>query len=182
MEQKYYKKTGLVYVLTGNGKGKTTSALGMILRSAGYKMKSCMIQFIKGSWHYGEKESWKLLKPHFTLVTGGKGFVGILDDKYPKSVHVKAAKETLKLAERYIKSGKYDIIVLDEINVAMQLKLLKVEDVLKVIKARPDKTSIILTGRGAPQKLIDYADLVSEVREIKHPYQKGILAKKGLDF
>lgn len=172
---------GLVYVLTGNGKGKTTSALGMVLRAVGYKKHCIMIQFIKGTWHYGEKDSWKLLAPHFELYSGGKGFIGILDDKLPRSVHIKAAKDTLKIAEKKIVSHKYDIVVLDEVNNTLQMKLITTKDLIGVLNKR-GKTDIIITGRGATKGLIDYADLVSEVKEIKHPYQKGIQAKKGLDF
>ncbi|MBM3906012.1 MAG: cob(I)yrinic acid a,c-diamide adenosyltransferase [Thaumarchaeota archaeon] len=173
---------GLVIVYTGNGKGKTTAALGMALRAIGHDHTICMIQFIKGSWHYGEMSSSKRLEPEFELTAVGKGFVGILDDKTPKEVHQKIAKEAIEIAKQKILSEKYNIVILDEINYAVNLELVDVKDVLDLIKIRPQKVTLVLTGNHVKQQIVDVADLVTEMREIKHPFQKGIRAKKGIDF
>jgi len=173
---------GLVIVYTGKGKGKTTAALGMALRAIGHDHTICMIQFIKGSWHYGEMSSSKRLEPEFELTAVGKGFVGILDDKTPKEVHQKIAKEAIEIAKQKILSEKYNIVILDEINYAVNLELVDVKDVLDLIKIRPQKVTLVLTGNHVKQQIVDVADLVTEMREIKHPFQKGIRAKKGIDF
>jgi len=175
-------KNGLTIVYTGKGKGKTTAALGIALRATGYKKKICMIQFIKGSWHYGEMESSKRLEPEFEMVAIGKGFVGIIDDKSPKEDHQKVAKEAIKISNEKIQSGKYDIIILDEINYAVNLNLISLEDVLELIKSKPENVDLVLTGNYAKEEVIEAADLVTEMREIKHPFQKGIKAKEGIDF
>ena len=173
---------GLVIVYTGKGKGKTTAALGLALRATGYDKKICMIQFIKGSWHYGEMDSTKKLEPGFEMVAIGKGFVGIIDDKSPKEDHEKVAKEAIRISNEKIQSEKYDIVILDEINYAVNLNLISVDDVLKLIKSKPGNTDLVLTGNYAKEEVIEIADLVTEMKEIKHPFQKGIKAKKGIDF
>jgi cob(I)alamin adenosyltransferase len=173
---------GLTIVYTGKGKGKTTAALGLALRATGYDKKICMIQFIKGSWHYGEMDSTKKLEPGFEMVAVGKGFVGIMDDKSPKEDHEKVAKEAIKISSEKIHSGKYDIIILDEINYAVNLNLISVDDVLNLIKTKPQDIDLVLTGNYAKEEVIEIADLVTEMKEIKHPFQKGIKAKKGIDF
>lgn len=173
---------GLVIVYTGKGKGKTTAALGMALRAIGHDHKICMIQFIKGSWHYGEMSSSKRLEPEFELTAVGKGFVGILDDKTPKEVHEKIAQEAIQISREKILSEKYDIIILDEINYAVNLGLVEMQQVLDLIKNKPQKVSLVLTGNHVKQEIIDAADLVTEMKEIKHPFQRGMRAKKGIDF
>lgn len=173
---------GLVIVYTGKGKGKTTAALGMALRAIGHNYKICMIQFIKGSWHYGEMSSSKRLEPDFELTAVGKGFVGILDDKTPKEIHQKIAKEAIQIAKEKILSEKYNIIILDEINYAVNLGLVELADVLDLIKNKPQSVTLVLTGNHVRQEIIDAADLVTEMKEIKHPFQRGIRAKKGIDF
>ncbi len=173
---------GLVIVYTGKGKGKTTAALGVVLRAVGHGYKVGMIQFIKGEWYYGELTSSKRLEPEFEMIAAGKGFVGIIDDDHPIEDHQNAAKLALSLAKEKLATGQYDVMVLDEINYAVKLKLITVQDVLDLIAARPQKTTLILTGNYADEKVIEVADLVTEMREIKHPYQKGIKAKKGIDF
>ena len=175
-------KNGLTIVYTGKGKGKTTAALGIALRATGYKKKICMIQFIKGSWHYGEMESSKRLEPEFEMVAIGKGFVGIIDDKSPKEDHQKIAKEAIKISNEKIQSGKYDIIILDEVNYAVNLNLISLADVLDLIKSKPQNVDLVLTGNYAKEEVIEAADLVTEMKEIKHPFQKGIKAKEGIDF
>lgn len=175
------QKPGLVLINTGNGKGKTTAALGTALRHAGYGRKVLVLQFIKGTWHYGELESLKAL-PNVTLVRSGAGFYKILDDKYPEEVHRKAAAEGLELARQAVSSGEYTLVVLDEIIYAIDEGLLSLADVLAMLKLRKPEVSVILTGRNAPQALVDEADTVTEMREIKHPFQQGILALKGIDY
>jgi len=175
-------ENGLVIVYTGKGKGKTTAALGMALRAVGYNYKICMIQFIKGSWHYGEMTSSKRLEPEFELTAVGKGFVGIIDDASPREEHEKIAQDALTLSREKIRSEKYDIIILDEINYAINLGLIKLEDVLDLIKNKPTKLNIVLTGNYVKNEIIEIADLVTEMKEIKHPFKSGIKAMKGIDF
>ncbi len=181
MEKKSEGK-GLVIVYTGDGKGKTTAALGLCIRAVGYDEKICIIQFIKGSWRYGELDGIKKLAPNVELHQKGLGCVGILRDRRDRSEHIKAAGEALAFAEEKIQSGKYDIVILDEINVAVDLGLIKIEDVLELIENKPELLDLVLTGRNAKQEIIDRADLVTEMREIKHPFQKGMKAQKGIDF
>lgn len=173
---------GLIIVYTGKGKGKTTAALGMALRALGHGFKVLMIQFIKGEWFYGELSSSSKLEPDFELVAAGKGFVGIIDDNKPREDHVAAAKEALRISKEKIVSGKYDIVILDEINYAVNLKLIAVDDVLELIKIKPKHTTLVLTGNYANEKVIESADLVTEMREIKHPYKQGKKAKRGVDY
>jgi len=173
---------GLVIVYTGGGKGKTSAALGLVLRAVGYNHKVCMVQFVKGSWHYGELDSAKRLAPEFEMITAGKGFVGILDDKSPREEHVKAANDTLVISREKIMSGKFDVVILDEINYAIQLELLKLDDVIDLIKSKPAELDLVLTGNHAAKEVIELADLVTEMKEIKHPFKSGLKAKKGIDF
>ena len=173
---------GLIIVYTGGGKGKTSAALGLVLRAVGYNHKVCMVQFVKGSWHYGELDSAKRLAPEFEMITAGKGFVGILDDKSPREEHVKAANDTLMISREKILSGKYNVVILDEINYAVQLELLKLDDVIDLIKSKPAELDLVLTGNHATKEVIELADLVTEMKEIKHPFKSGLKAKKGIDF
>ncbi len=176
------EKNGLVIVYTGKGKGKTTAALGMALRAIGYDHKVCMIQFIKGSWHYGEMASSKRLEPEFELAAVGKGFVGIMDDKSPIEDHKKIAVEALAIAKEKIASQKYNIVILDEVNYAINLGLIDVEDVMNLIKTKPENVNLVLTGNHVRDEIVEMADLVTEMKEIKHPFKSGIRAKKGIDF
>jgi len=176
------EKDGLTIVYTGKGKGKTTAALGIALRATGYGKKTCMIQFIKGSWHYGEMDSSKRLEPEFEMIAVGKGFVGIIDDKNPKEDHEKIAKEAVRISNEKIQSGKYDIVILDEINYAVNLGLIPVEDVLNIIKSKPQEVDLVLTGNYATDRVIEVSDLVTEMKEVKHPFQQGIKARRGIDF
>jgi cob(I)alamin adenosyltransferase len=176
------QEKGLVIVYTGKGKGKTTAALGIVLRAIGHGYKVGMIQFIKGEWYYGELTSSKRLEPEFEMIAAGKGFVGIIDDDHPIEDHQTAAKEAIALAKEKIASGMYDVMILDEVNYAAKLNLISEQDILDTIAVRPEKTSLVLTGNYVPESVIAVADLVTEMREIKHPYQKGIKAKKGIDF
>ena len=173
---------GLVIVYTGGGKGKTTAALGMALRAIGYDHKVCMIQFIKGSWHYGEMDSSKKLAPGFELVAVGKGFVGILDDNSPKEDHEKYAEEAMKICKEKILSDRYDLVILDEINYAVNLGFINSSSVIDLIKIKPERLDLVLTGNHAKVEIIELADLVTEMKEVKHPFRSGIKAKKGIDF
>lgn len=172
----------LVIVYTGGGKGKTTAALGMAVRAVGRGWRVCMVQFIKGSWNYGEEVGARRLAPDFELVKAGKGFVGIIDDTLPREEHEKAAREALEEARRRIASGNYRLVILDEINYAVQMGLLKEKEVLDLVKGRPSNVHLVLTGNHATKGLIESADLVTEMREVKHPFRKGIPAQKGIDY
>lgn len=175
-------ENGLVLINTGDGKGKTTAALGTVLRAVGYGHRVLIVQFIKGSWTYGEMKSIKRLEPEVEFHRMGKGFVGIVDDTLPREAHVQAAQEALAFAIERMTSGEYQLVLLDEIFVAVKLELLTTADLHRVLDARPRGTTLILTGRGAPQEIIERGDTVTEMREIKHAYQRGILARRGVDY
>ena len=182
MEKDSSLNDGIVIVYTGNGKGKTTASLGVALRAIGHGLRVCMVQFIKGEWHYGELNSVKKLEPDFELIVAGKGFIGIIDDDHAFEEHVRAARTALDIVEQKISLDTFDIVILDEINYAVHLGLLQLVDVLKILQNRPKHLSLILTGNHACEEIISLADLVTEMKEIKHPYKKGIKAKKGIDF
>lgn len=175
------REKGLVIIYTGEGKGKTTAALGLVLRAVGYKKKCLIIQFGK-AWFTGELVGIKKLSPYAKIIQGGKGFLDILGSKVPLSTHKKAAKAAFDLLKKEIKSGRWDIIVADEIIGAIASKVLPEELVIKLIKEKSPVLDLILTGHHATKKIIEVADLVTEMTEIKHPFKKGIIAKKGLDF
>ncbi|MDZ4723355.1 MAG: cob(I)yrinic acid a,c-diamide adenosyltransferase [candidate division Zixibacteria bacterium] len=176
------EKFGLLIVYTGDGKGKTTAALGMCVRAVGYDWKICLIQFVKGSWKYGELKGLKRLEPNVELHVIGEGFVGIVDDTKDFEVHREAAKRGVELAIEKIKSGNYQLVILDELNVASDLGLVTQEELERIVASRTAEQNLVITGRGASDWLKEKADLVTEMREIKHPYQKGILAQKGIDW
>ncbi|MBT9170973.1 MAG: Cob(I)yrinic acid a,c-diamide adenosyltransferase [Actinobacteria bacterium] len=183
----------MIIVFTGNGKGKTTAALGQAIRALGQDKKVLIVQFIKGPWISGEHKFFKKFKVQslkLKAIVTGKGFVKILGDKLPFSEHKKAAEDALKLAKKEINpptgGQKWDLIILDEINVAVNLKLIEAADVSKILKNKyPRKSAsidIILTGRNAPKSFIKIADLVTEMKEIKHPFSKGSPAKDGVEY
>jgi len=176
------EKKGILIVYTGEGKGKTTAALGIALRAAGYTMKTIMVQFIKGTREYGEIKALPLMKGLLEIYPMGRGFYHIRGDSEPEEEHKRAAREALRFARDRMLSGKYDIVVLDEINIALHLGLLKLKEVLEFIEIRPPEVTLVLTGRNAHPKVVEKADLVTEMKEIKHPFRKGILAIKGIDF
>jgi cob(I)alamin adenosyltransferase len=173
---------GLVLINTGNGKGKTTAALGTVLRAVGYGHRCLIVQFIKGSWTYGEMKSIRRLEPEVEFHRMGKGFVGIIDDNLPREEHEKAARDALAFARDRLMSGDYRLVLLDEIFIAVSLGLFPAADILALLDVRPTHTTLILTGRGAPQEIIDRADTVTEMREVKHAFQKGVLAQRGVDY
>lgn len=172
---------GLVIIYTGDGKGKTTAALGLALRAAGYSRRILIIQFGKNKFS-GEIKAIKRLKPYVKFIQGGKGFVGIINDQLPLEEHKKAAQQTRERLHQELVSGKWDLVIADEIIGALSAKLLTIDQVLKLITDKPQGLDLVLTGRHAPPKLIKQADLITEMKEIKHPYHKGIPAKKGIDF
>jgi len=176
------KEKNLLIVYTGNGKGKTTAALGMCLRAVGYNWKVCIVQFVKGSWKYGELKGLKRLEPDVELHVIGEGFVGIIDDTKDFEEHRRAAQSGVQLAIQKLTSRQYRLVILDELNVALDLGLVTDDEVMSLLDARSEDQHLVITGRGAPDWLIEKADLVTEMREIKHPYQKGILAQKGIDW
>jgi len=173
---------GTHYSIYWRRQGKNLGCTRTCPESGRIQPQSLYVQFVKGSWHYGELDSAKRLAPEFELITAGKGFVGILDDKSPREDHVKAANEALAIGKEKIVSGKYDVVILDEINYAVQLELLKLSDVIDVIKSKPPELDLVLTGNHASKEVIELADLVTEMKEIKHPFKSGIKAKKGIDF
>lgn len=166
---------------TGEGKGKTTAALGLVLRAVGYKRKCLIVQFGK-MWFTGEIEGVKKLSSFVKLIQGGRGFVKILGDKLPLKEHKKATQLTFERLYKEMVSKKWDVVVADEIVGAVSSGLLPESLAVKLITDKPEGLDLILTGHHAQKKLIEMADLVTEMKEIKHPYQKGILAKKGIDF
>lgn len=170
---------GLVLIHTGNGKGKSSSAFGVIARALGWSKKVGVVQFIKGKWITGERQFFAKFEDQLHWHTMGEGFTW---DTQDKERDIAAAQAAFNRAIEMMKSGDYDLVVLDEINIAMRYEYLSVEQVLEGLKSRSDKTSVILTGRDAKQELCDYADLVTEMREVKHPFQSGIKAQRGIDF
>ena len=177
------KDEGLVIINTGEGKGKTTAALGLALRAAGHGQKVLILQFIKGAWKTGEAKIMEKLKPEIEMEQLGRGFIKFVDDKpqiTPKDR--KNARESLRYTREKINTGKYDMIILDEINNIISYGLVRAEEVVKLIEGKPKELCVVLTGRGASDKLIDIADIVSEIKEIKHIFKKGIKAKKGIEY
>ena len=180
-------RRGLTIIYTGDGKGKTTAALGCALRALGQGWRVLVLQFFKGDWpvRFGELEMGRRLAPQLDVRHVGKGFVKYMGDRKPLEEHLAAAHEALQQARTAITSGTYDLIILDEIIYAIDyadVRLVGLDDVLGLIDAKPPELHLVLTGRNAPQALIDRADLVTEMREVKHPYQQGIPAQAGIDY
>jgi len=170
---------GMIQVYTGDGKGKTTAAVGLACRAVGHGYKVLIIQFIKGNIEYGELETARRLAPHLTIRPMGRGCR--ISRGSPDPEDVKLCHEAMLYAQRAIASGEYDIVVLDEINVAVDLGLLKKEEVLRLLDERPSHVELILTGRHAAQEIIERADLVTEMKEIKHYYRKGVESRTGIE-
>jgi len=173
----------MIIAYTGNGKGKTSAALGTVLRAAGYHLNSCIIQFIKDGSQYGEHHAINHHLNNFVEVyQGGIGFYKLPGDEHSEADHKKAASEAVKFTYKQIESKKYDIIVLDEILTAQMVDLVTEEEVLKIMGSIPDGIHLIVTGRGASDAIIEKSDLVTEMKEIKHPFQKNEPAVEGIDF
>jgi cob(I)alamin adenosyltransferase len=178
------KRKGLVMIWTGNGKGKTTASLGLALRAAGQKLHVLYLQFIKGQWKTGERDSLPLLAPYVEHVVMGRGFTieRLRNPRIPMEDHHAAAQEALEFAREAIHSGKYQMVILDEIMASIHGGHVSLEQVLQLVREKPPLLHLVLTGRRAPQELIDLADLVSEVQPVKHPLQAGIPAQRGVEF
>lgn len=176
------EKKGLVVVLTGYGKGKTTSAMGMVLRAAGHGMKICVVQFMKGDLYSGEWDGVKLLGGQVDFTSTGKGFCGIQGNPYSFDEHRLNAQDAIQLVHEKMKSGTFDLLILDEINNALHLKLVDLGQVLSIMDQKPEKLHLVMTGRDAHQDVIDRADTVSEVHEVKHAYRKDIEPQPGIDY
>ena len=171
-------KKGYIHVYTGDGKGKTTASLGLGMRSAGAGSKVHMIQFMKGR-RYSEIDTIEKI-PNFTISQHGRD--EFVNKENPEQVDIDLAQEGFSYAKKLVKENKHDMLILDEINVAVDFKLIKIEDVLDLIENKAESFELVLTGRYAHPDIVKIADYVSEVLEIKHPYQKGVEARKGVDF
>jgi cob(I)alamin adenosyltransferase len=171
--------SGLVEIFTGNGKGKTSAALGVVLRALGHGLCAHIIYFMKGEYPYGERNTLALL-PGVTFQSFG--FTEFCDPSNVTEPEKEQARRGLEAARQAIMEGNYNLVVLDEINVAVAWKLLDIDDVIRLIEEKPERVDLILTGRHADQRLIERADLVTDMVEIKHPFNKGIKAKKGIDY
>jgi cob(I)alamin adenosyltransferase len=172
-------REGLVQVYTGDGKGKTSAAFGLALRAVGRGLKVYVIQFIKGGFDYGELHAVKSL-PNLELKAFGQG--KFVTQVPPSEEDVKLAKEAFALARQVVESSKYDVVILDEINVAIHLGLLDLKEVVRLVKNKPKGVELVLTGRYASGEIIEKADLVTEMKEIKHPYRKGVKPRKGIEY
>ena len=176
------ERKGLVVVITGHGKGKTTTALGLALRACGHDMKVCIVQFMKGDLYSGEWDAVKRMNCAIELHATGKGFCGIQGNPYPHREHRQNAQDAIALIEGKVATGQYDLIILDEINNALHLKLVDLDQVLQIIAQKPSSMHLVLTGRNAHPQVIDLADTVSEIIEVKHAYRKGIEPQPGIDY
>ena len=171
-------KKGYIHVYTGPGKGKTTAAIGLGIRAAGAGMKVHMVQFMKGR-RYSEIDTIEKIK-NFTITQHGRD--EFVSKEKPEQVDIDLAQEGFKYSKEIVNNGKYDMIILDEINVAVDYNLISLKEITKLIEEKPEKLELILTGRYAHPEIVRYADLVTEMLEIKHPYQQGVEARKGIDF
>jgi len=179
-------KKGLVIVHTGPGKGKTTSALGLGFRAAGQGLRVLMVQFIKGSWHYGELDAVEMFnkaagEERFKIIPMGRGFVKIGAEK-PDPEDIRLVDGAWTFASQAIMGGEYDLVILDEINYAISYRMLEPEKVVETLRHKPEMVHVVLTGRNAHPLIVEFADLVTEMREVKHPYQKGIVAQRGIEY
>lgn len=175
-------RKGLIVVITGHGKGKTTSALGMAVRACGHGMRVCIVQFMKGDLYAGEWDGIKKMNCAIELHATGKGFCGIQGNHYPWDEHRANAQDAIDLVHEKMVSGKFDLLILDEINNALKLKLVDLEQVLEILHNKPPLMHLILTGRDAHPQVIELADTASEVREIKHAFRAGIEPQPGIDY
>ncbi|MBE0583861.1 MAG: cob(I)yrinic acid a,c-diamide adenosyltransferase [Desulfofustis sp.] len=176
------QRRGLVVVLTGYGKGKTTSAMGMVLRAVGHGLRVCVIQFMKGDLYSGEWDGVKLLGDQVELFVTGKGFCGIQGNPYPHAEHRRNAQDAMVLALEKMRSDRFDLLVLDEINNAVHLGLVDVKQLMALLAERPERLHLVLTGRDAHEEVVALADTVSRVDEIKHAYRRDIEPQPGIDY
>ena len=174
-------RRGLVIVHTGPGKGKTTAAMGTALRAVGNGMRVLMLQFLKGSWHYGELDAVKAFGEQFVMKQMGRGFVKVGTEK-PDPEDVRLVQEAWAEGKRAIQSGQWDLVILDEINYAISYGMLDPSEVVEGLRAKPEMVHVILTGRNAHPTIIEVADTVTEMRQVKHAYEKGVMAQRGIEY
>jgi cob(I)alamin adenosyltransferase len=174
-------RRGLIIVNTGPGKGKTTAALGTGLRAVGQGMRVLMLQFLKGSWHYGELDALKAFGEKFVIKQMGRGFVKVGTEK-PDPEDVRMVENAWAEGEKAIRSGEWDLVILDEINYAISYGMLDAARVVEVLKDKPGMVNVILTGRNAHPTIIELADTVTEMRQVKHAYEKGVMAQRGIEY
>jgi cob(I)alamin adenosyltransferase len=174
-------RRGLIIVNTGPGKGKTTAAMGTALRAVGNGMKVLMLQFLKGSWHYGELDAVKAFGGNFVMKQLGRGFVKVGGaETDPEDIRI--VEEAWQESRQAILSGEWDLVILDEINYAISYGMLDGEKVAEALKQKAEMVHVILTGRNAHPKIIEAADTVTEMRQVKHAYEAGILAQRGIEY
>jgi cob(I)alamin adenosyltransferase len=174
-------RRGLIIVNTGPGKGKTTAAMGTALRAVGQGMRVLMLQFLKGSWHYGELDAVQAFGDKFVMRQMGRGFVKV-GGAEPDPEDVRMVEEAWAEAHRAIHSREWDLVILDEINYAISYGMLDTAKVLESLKNRPEMVHVILTGRNAHPKIVELADTVTEMRQVKHAYEKGVMAQRGIEY
>ncbi|MGH9509318.1 MAG: cob(I)yrinic acid a,c-diamide adenosyltransferase [Terriglobales bacterium] len=174
-------RRGLIIVHTGPGKGKTTAAMGTALRAVGQGMKVLMLQFLKGSWHYGELDAVQAFGPNFVMKQMGRGFVKV-GGAEPDPEDVRMVEEAWAEAEKAILSGEWDLVILDEINYAISYGMLDPAKVVEALKKKPEMVHVILTGRNAHPTIVELADTVTEMRQVKHAYEKGVMAQRGIEY
>jgi cob(I)alamin adenosyltransferase len=176
------EKKGLVVVITGHGKGKTTTALGIAVRACGHGMKVSIVQFMKGDLYAGEWDGIKKMNCPIELIATGKGFCGIQGNPYPYKEHRENAQEAVQIVLQKMESNPPDILILDEINNALHLKLVDLDQLLQIVERKPSQMHLVLTGRNAHAQVIELADTVSEIVEVKHAYRQGIEPQPGIDY
>jgi cob(I)alamin adenosyltransferase len=172
-------RQGLIQVYTGDGRGKTTAALGQAMRAAGHGFKVYIVQFMKGWPYYGEV---KTVGQHPDITIKQFGRPDFVDRDNPDPVDIQMAREALDHGREVVMSGEYDLVILDEVNVALEWKLIELQEVLSLMEEKPEEVELILTGRYAHPEVIARADQVTEMREIKHPYHKGVVGRRGIDY
>ena len=174
-------RKGLIIVNTGAGKGKTTAAMGTALRAVGSGMRVLMLQFLKGSWHYGELDAVQAFGDKFVMKQMGRGFVKVGGAETDPE-DVKLVEQAWSEAEQAIMSGQWDLVILDEINYAISYNMLDPAKVVSALKRKPEMVHVILTGRNAHASVIEIADTVTEMKQVKHAYEKGVMAQKGIEY
>jgi cob(I)alamin adenosyltransferase len=174
-------RRGLIIVNTGPGKGKTTAAMGTALRAVGQGMRVLMLQFLKGSWHYGELDAVKAFGDNFIMKQMGRGFVKVGTEK-PDPEDVRMVEEAWGEAVKAMQSGECDLLVLDEINYAISYGMLDPAKVVEALQSKPEQVHVILTGRNAHPTIVEIADTVTEMRQVKHAYEKGVMAQRGIEY
>ncbi|MEN8141921.1 MAG: cob(I)yrinic acid a,c-diamide adenosyltransferase [Thermodesulfobacteriota bacterium] len=177
--EKSTAKKGLLAVFTGNGKGKTTAALGLVLRALGHGQRVAVIQFIKGSWHYGELTAAERFSDLLEFHVMGCGFTWKSDDLEKDKA---AARTAWAKARETIEAGQHDLVVLDELTYLVRYEMVDEDEILRVLAAKPPAMHVVVTGRYASERLMEQADLVTEMREVKHPYSQGVKAQAGFEY